>query len=79
VAPPTAGLKGEIRGHPLSGRELEVLRSLGRRGYQKGVAGELGISPQTVHSHLATIYRKLGVTTAIEAYRELGWLNVDAP
>jgi two-component system, NarL family, response regulator len=64
----------------LSARELEVLRHLGRglSSYELGVA--LGISSETVKSHIKAIFQKLSVTTRAEAVSrafEIGLLAVD--
>lgn len=61
-------------GEPLTPREIDVLETLARRGHQGETASELGISVQTVKHHLSTIYTKLGVNSAIEAFRATGWL-----
>ena len=64
----------------LSARELEVLRHLGRglSSYELGIA--LGISPETVKSHIKSIFQKLSVTTRAEAVSrafEIGLLAVE--
>lgn len=54
----------------LSPRETEVLRLIGR-GLKAGeVAGVLEISPQTVTTHVKTIYRKLEISSRAEAALE---------
>jgi DNA-binding NarL/FixJ family response regulator len=54
----------------LSPRETEVLRLIGR-GLKAGeVANTLSISPQTVTTHVKTIYRKLDITSRAEAALE---------
>ena len=59
----------------LTGRELAVLLEL-RQGHTAATIGHrLGISPRTVHAHLAKIYRKLGVVDRMRAVlvaQELG-------
>lgn len=47
----------------LTNRELEVLRLLVRGRSEKEIAGELYISRSTVHTHVAHIYGKTGVST----------------
>ncbi len=45
----------------LSGREREIMLHLLRGLPNKDIASELGISAGTVHRHLDTLYKKLGV------------------
>ncbi len=54
----------------LSPRETEVLRLIGRGLKSAEVAGVLAISPQTVTTHVKTIYRKLEITSRAEAALE---------
>lgn len=54
----------------LSPRETEVLRLIGRGLKSAEVAGVLAISPQTVTTHIKTIYRKLEITSRAEAALE---------
>lgn len=51
----------------LSPRELDVLRGLVRGLAYKQVAGELGVSLDTVRTHIRGIYRKLQVHSVAEA------------
>ncbi len=51
----------------LTARELEILDLLSRGFADKEIAGELGISVWTVHSHLKRIFAKFGVRTRTEA------------
>lgn len=53
----------------LTARQAEVLRLLATGLSNKQIAGELYLSPATVERHLATIYRKLGLTGRVEATR----------
>jgi LuxR family transcriptional regulator, maltose regulon positive regulatory protein len=60
---------------PLSDRELTVLRLLGGTLSRREIGRELGISTDTVKSHVRAIYRKLGVSSrseAVERARDLG-------
>jgi predicted ATPase/DNA-binding CsgD family transcriptional regulator len=53
----------------LTVRELDVLRLVAAGMTDAGVAEALVISPRTVHSHLRSIYSKLGVTSRSGATR----------
>ena len=53
----------------LTPRQAEVLRLLAAGMSNKQIAAELYLSPSTVERHLATIYRKLGLTGRVEAAR----------
>jgi LuxR family transcriptional regulator, maltose regulon positive regulatory protein len=60
---------------PLSDRELTVLRLLGGTLSRRDIGRELGISTDTIKSHVRAIYRKLGVTSraeAVERAKDLG-------
>jgi LuxR family maltose regulon positive regulatory protein len=60
---------------PLSDRELTVLRLLGGTLSRRDIGRELGISTDTVKSHVRAIYRKLGVASrpeAVERAKDLG-------
>jgi len=52
---------------PLSNRELEVLKMLGRGVRNNEIADALFISQETVKRHLSTIYRKLDVKNRHQA------------
>ena len=47
----------------LSDREVEVLRLLVRGMTMKRISEQLSISPSTVHTYVAHIYEKSGVST----------------
>ena len=67
---------------PLSERELTVLRYLPTFLPTREIASELFVSPNTVKSHLRSIYRKLGVQCrreAIDRARELRLLSRGSP
>ncbi|MFI6699070.1 LuxR C-terminal-related transcriptional regulator [Streptomyces sp. NPDC050509] len=51
---------------PLSGRELEVVRAIGRGRTNQEIGAQLFISVSTVKSHLATIQTKLGMRNRVE-------------
>jgi ATP/maltotriose-dependent transcriptional regulator MalT len=54
-------------GEPLTERELTVLRFLSSGLTEREIAGELYLSFNTVHSHVKSLYRKLGVSSRAEA------------
>lgn len=61
----------------ISARELEVLQALARGLANKEIARALGVSPNTVKTHLARLFGKLAAanrTQAIARARELGIL-----
>jgi DNA-binding NarL/FixJ family response regulator len=45
----------------LTDREWMVLRGLNSECGEKQLADQLGLSPHTLHSHIKSIYRKVGV------------------
>ncbi len=61
----------------ITGRELEVLQRLAAGQSNKEIAQALGVSPNTVKTHLANLFEKLEVkrrTGAIARGRELGMI-----
>jgi ATP/maltotriose-dependent transcriptional regulator MalT len=59
----------------ISDRELEVLRELAAGYSNKEIARRLEVSPNTVKTHVARLFEKLGAsrrTEAIRRARELG-------
>jgi PAS domain S-box-containing protein len=56
-----------LRHPPLSARELEILRLLGRGASTREIARTLGISGATVRTHTQNILAKLGVHSRLEA------------
>jgi DNA-binding NarL/FixJ family response regulator len=53
----------------LTPREIEVLRLVAQGLTDVQVAEQLVISPRTVHSHLTSIYNKLGINSRTAAVR----------
>jgi DNA-binding CsgD family transcriptional regulator len=51
----------------LSAREIEVLDALALGDSNKEMARRLAISPNTVKTHLARVYEKLGVSRRVQA------------
>ena len=51
----------------LSERELTVLRLLGSGRSEREIGAELYVSFNTVHTHVKSIYRKLGASSRAEA------------
>jgi LuxR family maltose regulon positive regulatory protein len=56
-----------VAGDELSERELTVLRHLATGRSEREIAAELFLSFNTVHSHVKSLYRKLGVSSRAEA------------
>jgi GAF domain-containing protein len=61
--------EGDVERAGLTSRELEVLRLVAHGMSDADIAGKLVVSQRTVHSHLRSIYRKLGVGSRSEATR----------
>ena len=60
----------------LTPRELEILTMISE-GYTMQQAGtRLGISPRTVETHVAKLYRKLGVRTRVQAVSKAAQLGL---
>jgi DNA-binding NarL/FixJ family response regulator len=73
VSPPP----GLAEGMPsLSARERAVLRLLAHGQSNAEIAAELGISPRTVASHVASVYRRLQVETRVDAAAEAMRLGI---
>lgn len=61
---------GASRSPALTKRESEVLRFLADGLSARQIATRLSLSERTVNTHVATLYRKLGVSNRVEAVRE---------
>lgn len=62
----------------ISERELEVLHELAAGHTNKEIAIKLSVSPNTVKTHVARLYEKLGArrrTDAVKKARELGLMR----
>jgi len=70
AASSSKGRVGLLRGGLLSDRELTVLRLLASRLTTTEIAGALFVSPNTLKSHMKSIYRKLDVNSRADAVRE---------
>lgn len=66
----TAGSATVLQPEALTRRETEVLAIIGRGLTLPEAGGALGISSQTVASHVKAIYRKLGINSRAEAAME---------
>jgi DNA-binding CsgD family transcriptional regulator len=63
-----------IRSLGLSRRECEILDRLAAGRSNKEMARDLGISPNTVKTHIARIYEKLEVQRRVQAIEKARWL-----
>jgi ATP/maltotriose-dependent transcriptional regulator MalT len=61
------GLRSAGDGTELTKRELEILRLLPTRLSQREIGRRLFVSYNTVHSHMRSIYQKLGVSSRADA------------
>jgi two-component system, NarL family, response regulator DevR len=60
----------------LTPRERQVLELLGGGSTIGQIASRLGISPRTVETHVAKLYRKLGVRTRVQAIARAATLGL---
>ena len=77
VAPPFDGNPKAQAALGISAREMAVLAALAQGKANKEIARDLDVSPNTVKTHVARLYEKLGArrrTDAIRRARELGLL-----
>jgi LuxR family maltose regulon positive regulatory protein len=70
AAASATGPAGLVPGGLLSSRELTVLRLLSSRLTTTEIVGALFVSPNTLKSHMKSIYRKLDVSSRADAVRE---------
>ncbi|RME82334.1 MAG: hypothetical protein D6775_11200, partial [Caldilineae bacterium] len=57
----TSSFRPPLAGHPLTPREVEVLRLIATGASNRAIAEQLVVSPETVKSHVSHILRKLDV------------------
>lgn len=55
----------------LSPREIEIASAYAQGDTYQAIARRLGIAPSTVRTHLATIYRKVGVSTKLDLRKQI--------
>ena len=60
-----------IRALGLSTREVEMSIMIARGLANKEIAGELGISPATVRTHIYNLYQKVGARSRVELLNKL--------
>ncbi len=60
----------------LTERELQILELVSRGLSVKQVASRIGLSPRTVETHLAKLYRKLGVRNRVQAVSRAAALGI---
>jgi DNA-binding CsgD family transcriptional regulator len=65
-----------IRSLGLTTRECEILALLASGQSNKEMARVLGISPNTVKTHIARVYEKLEVQRRIQAIEKARWLEL---
>ena len=74
AAEPFARNEAAIRSLGLSPRECEILERLASGESNKEMARRLGISPNTVKTHVARIYEKLEVQKRVQAIEKARFL-----
>jgi DNA-binding NarL/FixJ family response regulator len=60
----------------LTTRQQQVLEFLSQGKTVSQIASRLGISPRTVETHVATLYRRLGVNTRVQAVSQAAKLGL---
>ena len=72
--PPFQRNEAAARSLGLSPRELEIIQALSAGESNKEMARRLGISPNTVKTHLARVYEKLEVQRRVQAIEKARFL-----
>lgn len=65
-----------VRSLGLSPREVEMIEALASGGSNKLIARQLGISPNTVKTHVARVYEKLEVQNRVQAIEKARMLTL---
>jgi DNA-binding CsgD family transcriptional regulator len=73
---PFARNAAAVRSLGLSPREVEILEVLAAGDSNKEIARRLGISPNTVKTHVARVYAKLGVQRRVQAIEKARFLSL---
>jgi DNA-binding NarL/FixJ family response regulator len=60
----------------LTEREMQILELVSRGLTVKQVASRIGLSPRTVETHVAKLYRKLGVRNRVQAVSRAAALGI---
>ena len=76
TAPPDIPNHKAIKALGLTRRELNMLEFLKSGKSNKEIARDLGISPNTVKTHLTNLYEKLGVTNRTQAVTKAVELSI---
>ena len=58
-----------------SPRQVECLRAYAEVGDQRQAAQRVGVTYETYKNYMTRAYRRLGVSSAVSAFRVLGWLE----
>ena len=76
---PPSSVGGHGLGNPpaLTPREMDVLLALARGVPRKQVAARQCVTEDTVHSLARTAFRRLGVTSLVEAMNIMGWVRIE--
>ena len=77
VAESTPLSRGTIA--PLTSREMQILRGIAKGHTTKRMAGDLGIAPPSIETHLHNVFRKLSATNrgeAVSAALKVGLLTL---
>lgn len=65
-----------VRSLGISPRELEIIAALATGDSNKEMARRLGISPNTIKTHIARVYEKLEVQKRVQAIEKARFLGV---